>query len=252
MKAKRIFEIESYVNRQKAVTLEELSQQFNVSMNTIRRDINELSKMNRVSKVYGGVEAIETTLPSAIDYSDRNIENASAKKRIGQRAAQLIQPNDIIYIDTGTTTSHILEYVNQNMPFTIITNSLDVINQASQFSHVDLFIIGEQYKRTTRSFIGLETNILLKKFNIQKSFMAATGLNIKNGLSNSEIEENHIKQIIMNKTTEAYACVDYSKMNQSTLLTYAPLKAISTIITNQALPENLQQYVEEHQISVVY
>ncbi|SUK04543.1 DNA-binding transcriptional repressor DeoR [Staphylococcus agnetis] len=82
--------------------------------------------------------------------------------------------------------------------------------------------------------------------------MAATGVNINNGLSNSEIEENHIKQIIMSKTAEAYVCVDYSKMNKSTLLTYAPLNAIHTIITNQALPHNLQHYASEHHIDVVY
>ncbi|MBY7664356.1 DeoR/GlpR family DNA-binding transcription regulator [Staphylococcus agnetis] len=252
MKAKRIFEIEAYINQQKAVTLEELCVHFDVSLNTIRRDINELTKLNRVKKVYGGVETLDPTLPSAVDYTDRNIENAASKKAIGRLAAKLIQPHDIIYIDTGTTTIHILDHVDKNLPFTIITNSLDVINKASHFNHVELFIIGEQYKKTTRSFIGLETNVLLKKFNIQKAFMAATGVNINNGLSNSEIEENHIKQIIMSKTAEAYVCVDHSKMNKSTLLTYAPLNAIHTIITNQALPHNLQHYASEHHIDVVY
>ncbi|WP_086428882.1 DeoR/GlpR family DNA-binding transcription regulator [Staphylococcus cornubiensis] len=252
MKAKRIFEIEHFIHDRNAVTLEELSKHFNVSINTIRRDINQLAKMNKVKKVYGGVESLNISYSSATDFNDRNIEHSEEKKYVGKLAAQKLVAGDVIYIDTGTTTMHILDYVDKSLPLTVITNSLDVINKASQFDNIDLFIIGEQFKKTTRSFIGVDSHSLLNKINIQKAFMAATGINVTNGLSNSEVEENYIKQVVMKKSKQKFVCVDSSKMNKSTLLTYAPLESVHAIITDQPLPENISDFVKKHDIEVNY
>ncbi|ARJ50720.1 DeoR/GlpR family DNA-binding transcription regulator [Staphylococcus lutrae] len=252
MKAKRIFEIERFINDKTAVTLDELSQHFNVSINTIRRDINQLVHLNKVKKVYGGVKSVNTSHSSAIDFNARNIEYSEEKKHIGKLAAQKLVAGDVVYIDTGTTTMHILDYVDKSLPLTVITNSLDVINKASQFDEMDLFVIGEQFKKTTRSFIGIDAHSLLNKMNIEKAFMAATGINVTNGLSNSELEENDIKQIVMKKSKQKFICVDSSKMNKSTLLTYAPLECVCSIITNQPLPDNISEFASQHDIEVLY
>ncbi|MBW0764302.1 MULTISPECIES: DeoR/GlpR family DNA-binding transcription regulator [Mammaliicoccus] len=251
MKSKRIYEIESFIKKNKTASIDELKEIFNVSVNTIRRDVNLLAEMNIVKKVYGGIEVIEDQY-KAVDYQERNVENYQAKKYIGKIAAQQIEANDIIYIDTGTTTIHILEYVDKNLSFTIITNSLDIMNKASQFKNVTLFIIGEKYKPRTRSFIGIDSNLLLTKFNITKCFMAATGVNIQNGLSNSEMEENLIKQHITKKARETYVLADYSKMGQSTLLTYSNLVDIDKIITDKNPPQEIQQFCSENEIEIVY
>ena len=109
MKSKRIHEIENYINEHKAASIDELSAYFNVSINTIRRDINILADTNKVKKVYGGIESIENTISQAVDYSKRNVSHFEAKKHIASIAAKHIKPNDVIYIDTGTTTVHILD-----------------------------------------------------------------------------------------------------------------------------------------------
>ncbi|WP_323703240.1 DeoR/GlpR family DNA-binding transcription regulator [Mammaliicoccus sp. Dog046] len=251
MKSKRIYEIESFIKKNKTASIDELKEIFNVSVNTIRRDVNLLAEMNIVKKVYGGIEVVEEEY-KAVDYQERNVENFNAKKYIGQLAAKQIETNDIVYVDTGTTTIHILDYVDKKLAFTIITNSLDIMNKASQFENVTLFIIGEKYKPRTRSFIGIDSNLLLTRFNITKCFMAATGVNISNGLSNSEMEENLIKQHITKKAKETYVLADYSKMGQSTLLTYCNLKDIDKIITDQTPPQDISQYCNEHNISVEY
>lgn len=249
MKAKRIYEIESFIKEHKTASIEELGQIFNVSINTIRRDINQLVDMKIVKKVYGGIEVIEDS-HKAVDYYKRNIENYQPKKHIGEIASNEIKTNDIIYIDTGTTTIHLLDYVDKNMTFTIITNSLDIMNRASQFENVTLFIIGEKYKPITRSFIGMDSNMLLEKFNINKAFMSATGVNIQNGLSNSEMEENLIKQYITSKVSETFILADHSKMGKSTLLTYCDLSNISKIFTDKTPPKEINNFCQEHNIDV--
>lgn len=251
MKAKRIYEIESFIKENKTASIEELRQRFNVSINTIRRDINQLVDMHIVKKVYGGIEVIEDS-HKAVDYNKRNIENSNSKKIIGELAANEIEANDIIYIDTGTTTIHLLDYVDKHLTFTIITNSLDILNKASQFKNVTLFIIGEKYKPITRSFIGIDSNMLLEKFNINKSFMSATGVNIQNGLSNSEMEENLIKQYITSKATETFILADHSKMGKSTLLTYCDLSDINKMFTDKIPPKDINVFCQEHNIAVYF
>ncbi|WP_404476087.1 DeoR/GlpR family DNA-binding transcription regulator [Staphylococcus pseudoxylosus] len=251
MKAKRIYEIESFIKENKTASIEELRQRFNVSINTIRRDVNQLVDMNIVKKVYGGIEVIEDS-HKAVDYNQRNIENSNSKKLIGELAANEIEANDIIYIDTGTTTIHLLDYVDKHLTFTIITNSLDIMNKASQFDNVTLFIIGEKYKPITRSFIGIDSNMLLEKFNINKAFMSATGVNIQNGLSNSEMEENLIKQYITSKATETFILADHSKMGKSTLLTYCDLSDINKMFTDKIPPKNINDFCQEYNIAVYF
>ncbi|WP_336832749.1 DeoR/GlpR family DNA-binding transcription regulator [Staphylococcus pseudoxylosus] len=251
MKAKRIYEIESFIKENKTASIEELRQRFNVSINTIRRDVNQLVDMNIVKKVYGGIEVIEDS-HKAVDYNKRNIENSNSKKLIGELAANEIEANDIIYIDTGTTTIHLLDYVDKHLTFTIITNSLDIMNKASQFDNVTLFIIGEKYKPITRSFIGIDSNMLLEKFNINKAFMSATGVNIQNGLSNSEMEENLIKQYITSKATETFILADHSKMGKSTLLTYCDLSDINKMFTDKIPPKNINDFCQEYNIAVYF
>ena len=251
MKAKRIYEIESFIKENKTASIEELRQRFNVSINTIRRDVNQLVDMNIVKKVYGGIEVIEDS-HKAVDYNQRNIENSNSKKLIGELAANEIEANDIIYIDTGTTTIHLLDYVDKHLTFTIITNSLDIMNKASQFDNVTLFIIGEKYKPITRSFIGIDSNMLLEKFNINKSFMSATGVDIQNGLSNSEMEENLIKQYITSKATETFILADHSKMGKSTLLTYCDLSDINKMFTDKIPPKDINDFCQEHNIAVYF
>ncbi|MBF7018083.1 DeoR/GlpR family DNA-binding transcription regulator [Staphylococcus durrellii] len=250
MKSKRILKVEKYVQDNETVSIEELTEEFNVSINTIRRDINELVKRNSVKKVYGGVKSTDNQETKAIDYSERNIENYEHKKNIGYLASQYIKANDVIYIDTGTTTIHILDNIDENLPFTIITNSLDVINKATKFNNVSLFIIGEKYKARTRSFTGVKSQSIVDKFNIKKAFMAATAVNINNGLTNAEIEENFIKQAVIKQSEEKYVLVDHSKINKSTLLTYTELADIDYLITDKNPDKEFLEYCQNHDVTI--
>jgi DeoR family myo-inositol catabolism operon transcriptional repressor len=130
MKAKRIDLIKEYILENEHVSLKELEDTFNVSMNTIRRDIAQLLEDPRFEKVYGGISVKKNQL---ISFENRNTENQEVKQAIAETAAQFIQNGDLIYIDSGTTTKYILDYLDKDIQITIITNSLDVILRAEKF-----------------------------------------------------------------------------------------------------------------------
>jgi len=251
MKLKRIHEIENYVNEKGTVSLTELSKRFDVSMNTIRRDVNYLEENGVINKVYGGVTS--TNGQQLTSYNFRNTKNNEAKDKIGELAASEVEEGDFIFIDSGTTTSQMLNYIDSNLKFTILTNNLDVIIEASQNENISLIILGTRYYPETRSFISTsikKNNI--DNYNVSKAFMAATAVSIKNGLTNTDFHEHEIKQFITSEASKTYILADSSKFGNSTLITYADLKDVDTIVTEKHLDQDIENYCEESNITIKY
>ena len=207
------------------------------------------SDFGTIKKVYGGVVATENLL---LTFENTKFYNQDKKIQIGSKAAGLINENDIVFIDSGTTTCQMLPYVDNELSFTLLTNSLDVINAASTMPNVRLIIIGNTFKRKTRSFIGIDNETLIQHYNINKAFMAATGISLTNGLTNSDIMEYRIKKLISDKSKELILLADDSKFDHSTLLTYSPLKDVNTLITNKNVPQDYIDFFKENNITLVY
>lgn len=249
MKVKRINEIEEYIRFKQQVSLNELKDKFNVSINTIRRDINELESSNIISKVYGGV--VYNNEEATVAYEQRNIDHLFEKQQIGEYCSKFIKRNDIVFIDSGTTTHFILDKVDKHLPFTLISNSLEVINKATQFPNITLLIVGNTYKRTTKSFIGITDNHIIDKFNINKAFMSATAFSIDQGASNSDLLENETKQIICQKSNQVYLMVDSSKFGDASLFTYCASHKLTKVITDHNLSADYANKLQEAGIETI-
>lgn len=247
MKEKRLQRVEDYIHLSGTVSLDELCQHFQVSKNTIRRDLESILVKGTIQKVYGGVMSVSHNL---VPFENRDHTNSGEKVAIAKRAAELIRDNDIIFIDSGTTTRCIMEFLPSINNLTVLTNSLDVINAAANMDNVTLLTVGNQYKRKTKSFVTIDDLYVLDKYNITRAFMSATGVSLANGVTNSDILEHEIKKRVVIKAQETYLLADATKFGKSTLLTYAALDNIQAIITSTALPEDYRHYFNSHHIAV--
>ncbi|WEG72417.1 DeoR/GlpR family DNA-binding transcription regulator [Vagococcus intermedius] len=245
MKSKRIDEIEKMVLKLETVSIEELCDEFDVSKNTIRRDINELVERDVIEKVYGGIKAKRLPL---VSYEKRDDFHREQKRNIAEFASSLIKEGDVIYIDSGTTAAQIPTFLDKDIDCTIITNNFDVVEVCSEFHNANLFVIGSLYNYKTRSFVELDTSAELVNFNINKAFMAATGLTIDNGLTNSDPLEYEMKKKICQNSTEIIAVVDESKFNKSTLLTYCPLSSVNHIISSDNIADRYKEFFIKKEI----
>lgn len=248
MKVQRREAIVQLVQEKGSVSLDELCNLFQVSKNTIRRDIHYLSEKQLLEKVYGGVIAAEDEL---VPFPNRSVKATSEKEKIGQLAAQYIQDGDLIFIDSGTTTKMIVPYLSRDINITILTNNLDVINSVVDLKNVQLILVGNRLKRATRSFVGTNGYDLLKGYNINKAFMAATGVSITNGLTNADFLEYEIKHQICSKAKQIFLLADHSKFDHVALMTYNKLENIDYLITDQSLSKEYETFCEENQITVV-
>ena len=189
MKSQRLDMIEEYVLEHKNASLDTLCEKFNVSKNTIRRDVDILLKRGSIMKVYGGVAALETpqTLP-LLSYEERGGRFPDEKKEICRRAAELVAEDDTIYIDTGTTCLNLVDFI-ADKHCTILTNSLLIFNKAASYPNLDIISVPGKLNRKTLSFTGPDINDYLQTYNISMAFMACTGVTMKSGLTNASAEE---------------------------------------------------------------
>lgn len=224
-------------------TIEEMAQHFNVSTNTIRRDINELDEENYVQKFYGGVSLVRK-IDSNFDH--RILSNPDEKKRIGEFAATLVNDNDLIFIDSGTTTPFILDYIDRKFKLTIVTNNLHVIKKVTDVTNWDLIVVGSNLKHSSHSFYNVHNWNYLNSLNLNKAFMATTGLTIKSGATNTDNNETIIKTRMMARSTNSYLLTDSSKFNQTSLLTFADINDFDMIITSGTVPKDYTNYFQEH------
>ena len=249
MKTKRLVKIEEYIHTKGSATLDELCDYFGVSKNTIRRDINIILQDGSIEKVYGGVKSVVNY--GLTSFEHRNIVHATAKERIAQLAAAQIKPGDFIFIDSGTTTRSIIDYLPNDINITVLTNNLDIMNACALHPNIGLLSLGSHYKRETRSFVGLHMEAKLSQYNISKAFMAATAVSIHSGVTNSDLMEHEIKKNLVQIADEIFLLVDDSKFEKATLLTYMPLADVSTVVTNNPIDNTYRDFFEEQQIKLL-
>lgn len=253
MKVERLNQIERLILEKGNVSFKQLQNHFDVSLNTLRRDINELVAQGKVEKVYGGVKAVRK-IHELVHFEQREFTEHLAKVKIGKTAAALVESGDIIYIDSGTTTVQMLPYLPQDLEVTILTNNLDVIIAAANRPKVNLLVVGSKFKHSTRSFVDAASGLNLPRININKAFMATTGISLTAGLTNSDAQEQVIKSDICKASQQIILLADHTKFGHTALMTYADLKEISAVVTDrlEVQEQEFQDFFESHNIQVLF
>jgi DeoR family myo-inositol catabolism operon transcriptional repressor len=227
--------MEQYIKNNKSVSLDTLCSVFDVSKNTVRRDVNEIVSRTNIKKIYGGVSIENNIIPPP--FSERFVINQEVKSLIGKSAATLVDDGDVIYIDSGTTTCHIVDFLQNKKNVTVLTHSLDVINRAVRFPNLEVISLSGILNRKTLSFTGQSTIDALENCNISKTFMAANGITIANGATQSTSIEFAIKKNVVAHSDMIYLMVENKKFGAVSLFTYCKIDEIDAIITEK-LPSN--------------
>ena len=231
MKTDRIQEMERYIIGRGAATMEELREHFDVSMNTVRRDVAELLARGTITKVYGGVCA-RPTEQALTPYEVRRRGSESAKAAIGRRAAEMVHDGDIIFIDSGTTTVQMIDHLAQKRELTIITNNIEAIVRALPYENITIIALPGQVRRKTHSLTGDDAVRYLKRFNIRTAFMASTGVS-EHGVTNSSPMEYEIKKCAVENAVTTVLLISQSKFGVTGLMTFAKLDDFDILVTDE-------------------
>lgn len=247
IKEKRIKKIQEYVIEHQSASLDELVTVFDVSKNTIRRDVQELVDRGELKKVYGGVSVIHKKLES---FEDRQVRNQQQKVLISKKASSFVEDGDFIFIDSGTTTIEMFEFL-KDKNITIFTNSIDFIVRALPFENLNVISIGGMLERKTNALVNPRNMDLLKDYNIKKAFMASTGISLVNGVTNASPLESELKKTVVNRSAEVYLLVDQDKFDKYGLMTYCGLDEVDFLVTNEIPNDTYQDYFKKNGIQLV-
>jgi DeoR family fructose operon transcriptional repressor len=236
----RLDKITHIVNERGSVTNHELMTLLNVSESTIRRDVTMLAADNKIIRSHGGAVSLGNaeTYTKDRDVSDRRSQNREKKIRIGKAAASLIKDNDLVYIDAGTTTEYMIDYITA-FGATFVTNAVaHAVKMAKR--GLSVFIIGGQIKSVTEAIIDSEAIVSLSKYNFTKGFFGSNGISEEEGFTTPDICEAGVKSFAMNKCALKYVLCDSGKFGKLSRITFEGPEGV-TVITDKK-PEGFENY----------
>ncbi len=234
MKHKRLEEIKLFLMKKHSSNVLEIAEHFNISITTVRRDLDILQKNGVIKKEYGGVLYIDQQ-NTLIPYDERIDKNKDKKEYIGKLASNLIENNDCIYIDTGTTTRYIVDYLDTK-ELTIITNNLYVVEKCISMKNINLIVLGGELNRDIRALIGSTAQDTVNNFNITKAFLATTGFSPETGFTNALSEETEMKKCVVSNCQNIFILMDDTKWGKVAIRTYLEYNDNVKIITNKKPP----------------
>lgn len=252
MKINRINEIEKYTRQLEHVSLDRLCDVFQVSKNTIRRDISELAKKGIIKKVYGGItinqkNAVESREP----FESREIKNQAEKKQIAKLASDLVDDDNVIFIDSGTTTKHMIPFLATKKNITIITSNIHAIIAAIPYPNLNVISTGGVLYRETNSLTGNEVTTFLRSYNVEKAFLASTGVSLAKGVTNISPLESEIKRYLIENSATTALLVDHTKINVASLMTYCRLEDFNYFITDIFPPNEYVDFFMSNHITLL-
>ena len=242
-------EILRQIDQAGRVAVSELSQQLGVSEVTIRADLQALAERNLVIRTHGG--AIPTGGMYELALAMRRQRQVQEKSRIGQAGAAMVFDGDAIFLDSSSTALAIVQHLKSHRHLTIITNSLAIAQEMQEATGVRVVMTGGTLQRDTASLIGTEGLEMLRKFNIQKGFFGAHGLNLPEGLTDVSADEAEVKRALVRMCRQTIAVLDATKWGRVGLASFAPPKHINTVITDADASVDLIESVRSVGIEVI-
>ena len=251
MKIERINKINELLKEQHTVTIDKLCDTFNVSKNTIRRDIVELEQAGLIRKVYGGIVRNDQINAIFEPFSSRETRNIKAKQKVASIATSMINDGDVIYIDSGTTTMHMIPYLASKNHITVVTASIHVIDVATNYNNICVIATGGIVYNPSKAFVGPSVITCLKNCNFSKVFLASTGISLEHGATNGSPFEYEIKQRVVQKKCPKYLLIDSSKLDKASLMTFCDLKDFDYIVMDEVPPEKYINYFNKNNIKLL-
>ena len=227
----RFSRILAVVDAEGSVTVTDLVRRLETSESTIRRDLTAMHKKGLLTKVYGG--AISLKRPELM-VRDEKIVNRKAmyaeeKEKIARYAASLIGPEDFVFLDAGTTTEMMIDYITSRQAV-FVTHA---VNHALRLAALDVRVIllGGEVKSVTETAVGEEALEYLEKFRFTKGFFGTNGISLENGFSTPDPKEAAIKTKALYASRRSYILADESKFGVESNVRFADFKDAKVITT---------------------
>ena len=226
----------------------ELSVQFGVSEDTVRRDLRELAAEGLLQRVHGG--ALPAS-PAIAPFAQREALETTEKRRIARRAAQMIAPGQVAVVDGGTTSALLVSQLPADLRATIVTHSPSVAVALAAHPSIDVILIGGRLYKHSIVAVGAAAMEGIARIHADLYFMGVTGVHPVAGLSTGDFEEAAIKRALAERAAETVVLASQSKLRAASQFVIGDLTLAQTIVVEKETDAALTKPIEAAGVTVV-
>lgn len=215
------------------IRVSELSRKFHISDVSIRNDLILLESLGKLNRVHGG--AVEpNSLYGRMNSRERYNTNVSAKKALAEKVADLIDDNDTVMMNAGTTLTYVLRALRRKKNISIVTNSIQNASEINQFPAFNVTLLGGQIDSRYQFTYGNDTILQLKNYHAHKCILSLDGISVRSGLSLYYTNEALTIQAMMDLSDTVIVAADASKLGRETFTHVAPVSKMDILVTNRS------------------
>ncbi|MFZ7751479.1 DeoR/GlpR family DNA-binding transcription regulator [Bacillus velezensis] len=236
------------IEKRDVVKIQELISMTNASESTIRRDLSTLEERGFLKRVHGGASKLSNSRqePDMLEKSSKNLQD---KLKIAEEAASLLEEGDCIYLDAGTTTLHMIDFIDHTKDIVVVTNGVMHIDALIR-KGIPFYLLGGYVKHRTGAMIGGASLMAVSQYRFDKSFLGVNGVHIEAGFTTPDPDEALLKTKAVRQAKNAYVLADPSKFGEISFAAFAAL-GDAAIITTEAEELAFDDYQEKTVVKVV-
>ena len=237
------------INHKGFISIDELVELFDVTPQTIRRDLNQMAGANKIRRHHGGAERESSTENE--DYQSRKIQNLAAKKAMAQQVAAMVPNGAAIFINIGTSTELVARALLQHSALRVVTNNIHVASILSANEDFQVIIAAGEVRHSDGGIVGEATCDFISQFNMDIGIIGISGIGDDGSLLDYDFREVKVAQAIIANSSKVILAADHSKFGRSAMVKQANINQIDVLVTDQAVPEKVANILSEQNIVVV-
>ncbi len=240
------------ISRRGRLSVVQLAQQFEVTTETVRRDLSTLDRMGLVRRVHGGAVPAGSLTVIEAGISERDQANTQAKEAIASAAVALLPPPDsVIAIDAGSTTARLAAALPRDHRLTVITHSVPVAARLAGLPQIQLHLLPGKVRPTTHAAVGADTVAALAEFRADVAFIATNGITTGHGLTTPDSDEAASKRAMIACARRTVVLADSTKFGVETAVRFATLDSLDVLVTDSDIEATDRNALESAGIEVV-
>lgn len=250
MRIQRKDKIIKLISENRMMKAHELAEYFQVSMETVRRDLTELEAEGIIRRVHGGA-VLNMSHSLEPDFSYREIKNFEEKILIGKKAVSFVEEGDTIIIDLGTTTLEFARFLKGKKNVTVLTNSLKIAIELMDDSGITVIILGGVVRRGEGTTSGYWAEDVVDQFHVEKLFLGVGSMEPEKGIMDYHIEETNLRRHYLKHTKQVIALADYTKFGITALNKVCATEQVDILVTDERADKKMLKQFRERGVTVV-
>jgi DeoR/GlpR family transcriptional regulator of sugar metabolism len=239
------------VQEQKSVMVTDLSTRFNVTEETIRRDLEKLEKEGMIKRTYGGA-VIKDSTQSDLPFKVRETKNMEGKVRIGAKVAEFIEDGDSIMLDSSSTALYVAKSIKNKKRLTVITNCYNIVLELSGSKDFRIICTGGTLNANAMSFVGHSAENFVQGYNADKAIISCNGMDIDKGITDSNEMEAEVKKSMAGACKQNFLAVDSTKFSKVSFIRLMDFNQVDYIVTDKTLSAEWEKMLKNKGIEIVY